>query len=77
MCEIDSEEMDMKRYEELFKKLDRDGNGKIDIHDLRDALGMSEKFAQVSGGVCDLSLFLLIIFIACHRCSHFLQILFF
>ena len=48
MNEIDIDEMDRVRYEEIFKKLDRDGNGKIDIHDLRDALGMSEKFAQVS-----------------------------
>lgn len=48
MSDIEIDEMDMKRYEELFKKLDRDNNGKIDIHDLRDALGMSEKLAQVS-----------------------------
>lgn len=48
MSEIELDEMDRKRYEEIFKKLDRDSNGKIDIHDLRDALGMSEKFAQVS-----------------------------
>lgn len=48
MNESETDEMDMKRYEELFKKIDRNNNGKIDIHDLRDALGMSEKFAQVS-----------------------------
>lgn len=47
MSDIEIDEMDMKRYEELFKKLDRDNNGKIDIKDLRDALGMSEKLAQV------------------------------
>jgi Ca2+-binding EF-hand superfamily protein len=48
MSEIELDEMDRKRYEEIFKKLDTDANGKIDIHDLRDALGMSEKVAQVS-----------------------------
>lgn len=48
MSEIELDEMDRARYEEVFKKLDRDGNGKIDIHDLRDELGMSEKQAKVS-----------------------------
>lgn len=48
MSEIELDEMDRARYEEIFKKLDRDGNGKIDIHDLKDALGFSEKFAKVS-----------------------------
>lgn len=48
MSEIELDEMDKARYEEIFKKLDRDGNGKIDINDLRDTLGMTEKAAQVS-----------------------------
>lgn len=48
MSEIELDEMDRARYEEIFKKLDRDGNGKIDIHDLRDELGMTEKAAKVS-----------------------------
>lgn len=41
------EENEKKRYEEIFHKLDRNKNGRIDIHDLRDELGVSEKFAQV------------------------------
>lgn len=48
MSEFELDEMDKARYEEIFKKLDRDGNGRIDIHDLRDTLGMSENLAQVS-----------------------------
>jgi Ca2+-binding EF-hand superfamily protein len=39
---------DKERYERIFKKLDRNHNGKIDINDLRDELGVSEKYAQVS-----------------------------
>ena len=38
---------DRKRYEELFKKLDVNNNGKIDLHDLKAQLGC-EKYAQVS-----------------------------
>ncbi|XP_070493235.1 mitochondrial adenyl nucleotide antiporter SLC25A24 [Chironomus tepperi] len=36
---------DRKRYEELFKKLDVNNNGKIDLHDLKAQLGC-EKYAQ-------------------------------
>lgn len=38
---------DRKRYEKLFKKLDVNNNGKIDLHDLKVQLGC-EKYAQVS-----------------------------
>lgn len=38
---------DRKRYEQLFKKLDVNNNGKIDLHDLKVQLGC-EKHAKVS-----------------------------
>lgn len=44
-------ENEEKRLEELFKKLDLDGNGKIDIHDLSEALKDSkfgQQYAEVS-----------------------------
>jgi Ca2+-binding EF-hand superfamily protein len=46
---MDAEEknMDKKRYKEIFKKLDKNGNGKIESKDLIDELGVSEKDAQV------------------------------
>lgn len=40
---------DEERLEKLFKKLDKDGNGKIDIHDLSDALkkyGVHQHYAE-------------------------------
>ena len=40
------DEKDMKKYEQIFKKLDVSHNGRVDIHNLRDELGMSEKYAQ-------------------------------
>lgn len=42
---------DEERLEDLFKTLDRDGNGRIDIHDLSAALkdiGLSDTYAEVS-----------------------------
>lgn len=44
-----SEDMD-ERYAELFKKLDKGGDGRIDIKDLTDELkelGMCESYAAV------------------------------
>lgn len=41
---------DEERLEKLFKNLDRDGNGRIDIADLSAALkdvGLSHKYAEV------------------------------
>lgn len=41
---------DEQRLEELFKKLDKDRNGRIDIHDLSEALkdlGLSHQYAEV------------------------------
>ena len=41
---------DEERLEKLFNHLDRDGNGRIDIHDLSAALkeiGISSKYAEV------------------------------
>lgn len=41
---------DEERLEKLFNTLDRDGNGRIDIHDLSAALkdvGLSHKYAEV------------------------------
>lgn len=41
---------DEERLERLFRKLDRDGNGRIDIHDLSAALrevGMCHTYAEV------------------------------
>ncbi|GAB0101028.1 calcium-binding mitochondrial carrier protein SCaMC-1-like [Sergentomyia squamirostris] len=38
-----------ERLEKLFKSLDKDGNGKIDIHDLSEALkdsGLSRQYAE-------------------------------
>lgn len=43
-----------KRLEELFKRLDKDSNGRIDIHDLSDSLkelGFCNTYAEVSGRV--------------------------
>lgn len=45
------DQADRKRYEELFKKLDVNNNGKIDLEDLKAQLGC-EKYAQVSVGSC-------------------------
>lgn len=42
---------DEERLERLFKTLDRDSNGRIDIHDLSAALkdiGLSDSYAEVS-----------------------------
>lgn len=42
---------DEERLERLFKKLDRDNNGRIDIHDLSEALrevGMCHTYAEVN-----------------------------
>lgn len=42
---------DEKRWAKIFKRLDRNGNGRIDIQDLRAALkdsGMSRFYAEVS-----------------------------
>ena len=42
---------DEERLERIFKKLDRDGNDRIDIHDLSAALkefGLSHQYAEVS-----------------------------
>lgn len=47
-------ENEEKRLEEVFKKLDLDGNGKIDIHDLSEALKDSkfgQQYAEVSKGL--------------------------
>lgn len=41
---------DEERLEKLFIQLDRDGNGKIDIHDLSEELkkfGLSHQYAEV------------------------------
>uniref|UniRef100_A0A1A9WRC5 EF-hand domain-containing protein n=1 Tax=Glossina brevipalpis TaxID=37001 RepID=A0A1A9WRC5_9MUSC len=41
---------DEERLEKLFKQLDRDGNGRIDIHDLSEALrefGLSSVYAEL------------------------------
>ena len=38
--------IEKKRYEEIFNKLDKNKDGKIDIHDLSEEL--CEKYAQVS-----------------------------
>jgi len=43
---------DEERLERIFNKLDRDGDGRIDIHDLSAALhefGLSSVYAEVSG----------------------------
>lgn len=42
---------DEERLEKLFKQLDRNNNGKIDVHDLSAALkefGLSSQYAEVS-----------------------------
>lgn len=42
--------VDEERLEKIFNKLDRDGNGRIDIHDLSEALrefGLSHQYAEV------------------------------
>lgn len=42
---------DEERLEKLFNQLDRDGNGRIDVHDLSEALrefGLSSVYAEVS-----------------------------
>lgn len=44
---------DEERLERIFKQLDRDGDGRIDIHDLSAALhefGLSSVYAEVSRG---------------------------
>lgn len=41
---------DEERLEKLFKELDRDGNGRIDIHDLSESLkenGLCHTYAEV------------------------------
>lgn len=41
---------DEERLEKLFNNLDRDGNGRIDVHDLSAALkdhGLSHQYAEV------------------------------
>lgn len=46
---------DEERLEKLFKTLDRDGNGRIDIADLSAALkdvGLSHQYAEVCVTVC-------------------------
>lgn len=46
---------DEERLEKLFKTLDRDGNGRIDIADLSAALkdvGISHKYAEVCKSLC-------------------------
>lgn len=45
---------DEQRLEEVFKKLDKDSNGRIDIHDLSEALkdlGLCGTYAEVSVAV--------------------------
>lgn len=45
---------DEERLEKLFNRLDRDGNGRIDIHDLSEALrefGLSSVYAEVSNTI--------------------------
>lgn len=47
---IELPQEDEERLENLFKSLDVDGNGKIDIHDLSEALrefGVHHKYAEV------------------------------
>lgn len=42
---------DEERLEKLFNTLDKDGNGKIDVHDLSDSLkkfGVHHRYAEVS-----------------------------
>lgn len=53
MVHKDLSEVDQQRYEEVFKRLDCNKNGKIDVHDLSKELGNLEKhyaehYAQVS-----------------------------
>lgn len=46
---------DEERLGKLFTKLDKDGNGKIDIHDLSDALtehGVHHQYAEVCDVCC-------------------------
>lgn len=41
---------EMEKYKEIFAKLDKDGNGSIDIKDLTQALkemGVNESYAEV------------------------------
>lgn len=47
---------DEERLAKIFKSLDVDGNGKIDIHDLSNALkefGVHQKYAEVRQDVHD------------------------
>lgn len=70
-----------KRLEELFKKLDLDGNGKIDIQDLSEALKDSKfgkQYAEVSYGYSPLTIsfyifkFKIFLFFIVHFILHFL-----
>lgn len=48
--DIDWDKDDEKRWEKIFKRLDRNGNGRIDIQDLMAVLndsGMSRHYAEV------------------------------
>lgn len=59
---------DEERLEKLFKKLDKDGNGKIDIHDLSDALkkyGVHQHYAEVSVKVVLVCSILFLMQLAC------------
>lgn len=47
---------DEERLEKVFAKLDKDGNGKIDVHDLSMALkecGVHHRYAEVGNWDCE------------------------
>lgn len=67
-------ENEEKRLEEVFKKLDLDGNGKIDIHDLSEALKDSkfgQQYAEVSKGLFTFASHLILNFFLVHFILHF------